>query len=409
MNFIYYLRNLGFFCWIIISYFGIISPLLKYIIPDFIGMYVIPIVMFVFGLTTFLGRKKHLETFDYAILLVVSEFFLQAITSYFSYGQPIVKGLLASRIFLVLLFVYYLASKPTSMVYLFKLNISLSRYVMPLSLFALLVLNIDNGTIANFFHVSSDSIVDSSEVKGSILSYAASGVPVFFVYYLIEYVQRRNKIGLYMILLVLIYALFCAKGRLQLVGYVGVLVICCLQNKNPHGRKLLLYTLVVFFAVTLYDPHQLDSLSALGDFFGLSGNVEDQSVLIRVTNREIMMPVILAHPIFGVGNLSNQFHPNFFDIFHEQFYISDMGYMGIILTGGIVKCIIYIFFFVSALRKCNQIGRQVDIIKYLIFFHLYITIAGGDTFMYHYDIPLLIAPLLNIKCLEDKKYPLFGG
>lgn len=409
MNFIYYIRTMGLSCWIIITYFGIISPLLKYIIPEFIGMFVVPIVMFLFGLVAFLGRKRHLEALDYAILLVVSEFFLQALASYFSCGQPLVRGLLASRIFLVLLFVYYLASKPASMVYLFKLNISLSRYVMPISLFALLVLNIDNGTIANFFHVSSDSIVDSSEVKGSILSYAASGIPVFFVYYLIEYVQRRNKMGLYMILLVLIYALFCAKGRLQLVGYVGILIICCLQNSNPHSRKLLAYTIIGFVAVTLYDPHQLDSLSALGDFFGLSGNVEDQSVLIRVTNREMMMPVILSHPLFGIGNLSNQFHPNFFDIFHEKFYISDMGYMGIILTGGIVKVLIYVFFFIIAIRKCNQIGSRVDIIKYLIFFHLYITLAGGDTFMFHYDIPLLIAPLLNIQCLEDKKHPLFKG
>lgn len=96
---------------------------------------------------------------------------------------------------------------------------------------------------------------------------------------------------------------------------------------------------------------------ALGDFFGINGKVEDSSVLVRVANRDYIWPVVMSNPVFGVGNLSSQFHPNFFDLFHEQFYVADMGYLGVLLTGGFSRhSSIYCFLFrhLSAARKLGQ-------------------------------------------------------
>lgn len=404
--YLYYIKKLGIGCWLLLTYFGLISPLLKYAIPIEVSMIVIPLSMIIMGFIAFLKINRKKTSLDYAVLLLSLEFFITAFTSYIIYGQPLYRGFLAARMFLLMLFVYYLASKTSSMVYFFRLKINLSKYVIPISLIALYALNIDNSTISSFFHVSTDDVSEGNELKGAILSYASSGIPVMFVYYLIQYVMKANRKALYMVILTVAYYLFCAKGRLLFVGCIFILFIYCIQNRNNRANKLLYYTIIGFLCICLYDIHIFDSFMALGDFFGVSGKVEDSSVLVRVENRNYLWPVIMSHPVFGVGNLSNQFHPNFFDLFHEQFYVADMGYLGVLLTGGFFKVFVYIFFFITAFKQCNKIGTQADIIKYLLYYYLYLCIACQDVFLFDYAIPLLIAPLLNMKCLYDKRYPL---
>lgn len=404
--YLYYIKKLGFGCWLILTYFGIISPLLKYIIPTLVSMIIIPLAMIIMGIIAFIKINREKTSLDYAILLIALEFFITAFTSYIIFGQPLFRGFLSARIFLLILFVYYLATKPSSMAYLFRIKINLSKYVIPISIIALYILNIDNNTISSFFHVSADEVSDGNELKGAILSYASSGIPVMFVYYLIQYVKNANRKALYIVMLTVAYYIFCAKGRLLLVGCIFILLIYCIQNRNNRSNKLLYYTIIGFLCICIYDIHIFDSFMALADFFGISGKIEDSSVLVRVANRDYLWPVIMSYPIFGVGNLSNQFHPNFFDLFHEQFYVADMGYLGVLLTGGFFKAFVYIFFFISAFKQCNKIGPKADIIKYLLYYYLYLCIACQDVFLFDYAIPLLIAPLLNIKCLYDKRYPL---
>lgn len=404
--YLYYIKKIGFGCWLILTYFGLISPLLKYIIPTVISMIIVPLAMIIMGIIAFFKINREKITLDYAILLIALEFFITSFASYIIFGQPLIKGFLASRIFLVILFCYYLASKPSSMVYFFRLQINLSKYIIPISIISLYLLNIDQNTISTIFHVQSDDVSYGSELKGSILFYAASGIPVMFVYYLIQYVKNANRNALYMIILTVAYYMFCAKGRLLLVGCIWILFIYCIQNRNNRSNKLLYYTIIGFLCICIYDIHIFDSFMALADFFGISGKIEDSSVLVRVANRDYLWPVIMSHPIFGVGNLSNQFHPNFFDLFHEQFYVADMGYLGVLLTGGFFKAFVYIFFFISAFKQCNKIGAKADIVKYLLYYYLYLCIACQDVFLFDYAVPLLIAPLLNMKCLYDKKYPL---
>ncbi len=381
--------------------------MLKYVIPVPISMIVVPLAMIVLGIMAYAKVKRKKTLLDYAILLVALEFIITPLASYSAYGQPLSRGILASRAFLVIMFAYYLAEKPSSMVYLFKLKINLSKYVVPLSLIALYVLNIDNLTIMQIFHASSDDAAESSELKGSILSYASAGIPVMLVYYLIQYAKEGGRKSFYMVILIVAYYVFCAKGRLLMVGCIGVMLVFCIQNWNKGTRKLLLWSMAGFFCVCIYDIHIFDSILALGDFFGINGKVEDSSVLVRVANRDYIWPIIMSNPVFGVGNLSTQFHPNFFDLFHEQFYVADMGYLGVLLTGGFFKVFVYILFFVAALKRCKEIGSNADMIKYLLLYYLYLCIACQDVFLFDFSVALVIAPLLNMKCLQDSKYPLF--
>lgn len=403
--YLYYIKKLGFSCWLILTYFGLVSPLLKYAIPIEVSMIIVPLAMIIMGIIAFFKINRKKTSLDYAILLIALEFFITAFASYIIFGQPLIRGFLAARMFLLILFVYYLATKPSSMAYLFRLKINLSKYVIPISIIALYTLNIDNNTISSFFHASSDEVSGGNELKGAILSYASSGIPVMFIYYLIQYVKNANRKALYMVILTVAYYIFCAKGRLLLVGCIFVLFIFCIQNRNKRSNNLLYYTIIGFLCICLYDIHIFDSFMALADFFGTNGKIEDSSVLVRVANRDYLWPVIISHPIFGVGNLSNQFHPNFFDLFHEKFYVADMGYLGILLTGGFFKVFVYTFFFIAAFRRCKSIGPQADIIKYLLYYYLYFCVACQDVFLFDYAVPLLIAPLLNMKCLYDKKYP----
>lgn len=403
----YFIRQIGITGWLIITYFGLISPLLKYAIPVPVSMIVVPLAMIVLGVVAYVKVKKRKTLFDYAILLVALEFVITPLASYFAYGQPLSRGMLASRSFLLVMFAYYLAGRSSSVVYLFKLKINLSKYVVPLSLIALYVFNIDNLTIMQIFHATPDDATEGSELKGSILSYASAGIPVMLVYYLIRYAKEGGRKILFMMVMTVAYYVFCAKGRLLLVGCIGVLLVFCIQNWNKSTRKLLWWSIAGFVCVCIYDVHVFDSFMALGDFFGINGKVEDSSVLVRVANRDYIWPVVMSNPVFGVGNLSSQFHPNFFDLFHEQFYVADMGYLGVLLTGGFFKAFVYILFFVQAFKRCKEIGADADIIKYLLFYYLYLCIACQDVFLFDSSFALIIAPLLNMKCLQDSKYPLF--
>lgn len=403
----HFIRKIGLAGWLIITYFGLVSPLFKYVIPVPVSMIIVPLAMIVMGIVAYTKVKRTKTLLDYAILLVAFEFLITPLASYFAFGQPLSRGALAARTFLVIMFAYYLAERPSSMVYLFRLKISLSKYVVPLSIIALYVFNIDNLAISQLFNVSTDDVTEGSELKGASLAYASAGIPVMFVYYLMRYAREGSRKFLFMVVLTIAYYVFCAKGRLLLVGCVGVLLVFCMQNLNARTRKLLWWAAAGFVGVCLYDIHVFDSLLALGDFFGISGKVEDSSVLVRVANRDYIWPLVMAHPVFGVGNLSNQFHPNFFDLFHEQFYVADMGYLGVLLTGGFFKAFVYVLFFIAAFRRCKEIGPDADIIKYLLFYYLYLCIACQDVFLFDYAVVFVIPPLLNIECLHDGKYPLF--
>ena len=58
----HFLNNIGIVGWLIITYFGLISPLLKYVIPVPISMIVVPLAMIVLGIMAYakVKRKKDL-------------------------------------------------------------------------------------------------------------------------------------------------------------------------------------------------------------------------------------------------------------------------------------------------------------------------------------------------------------
>ena len=94
--YLYYIKKIGFGCWLISYLFwAYSSPLLKYIIPTVISMIIVPLAMIIMGIIAFFKINREKITLDYAILLIALEFFITSFASYIIFGQPLIKGFLA--------------------------------------------------------------------------------------------------------------------------------------------------------------------------------------------------------------------------------------------------------------------------------------------------------------------------
>jgi|TARA_B110000908_G_scaffold172741_1_gene242604 hypothetical protein len=330
-------------------------------------------------------------------------------TGYLYYSQSFFAGFVANSNF-------YNVGSVILCVYLFlKNDISLSR------LFSLLIKVswVNLGLIA-FMAITNFAFINESELTGNIVVVHAGKISknltnLIAIYWLSLYLFKSNY--KYLLFSLLFFAANHFYDLQRVIFLVTLLVIgigILKMRKFKAARKVVIPALfsIVFVIIFLFNSIQGATIfnkftEASKVFTEDSDSIDDSSAAVRVYEVGIALNKFKQHPLFGNGYYRASDAEKIMgkDV---RFYISDIGFFGILFTLGIFG--IFLFFkqlkFVWMQLKIKQINQfQLCLVLSLSFLMISSLLTGKSINVYPYFfllftlLQLSIDPIIGIKKL----------
>ena len=265
---------------------------------------------------------------------------LPAVTAHNQFGQPFSYGLLVRRSVVLdttwLVFIgawrrRWVDAKDTEFVLLFLTWTTFIVYTI-----MRLLLN-----PANF------PTAPPGFILGSGTTEAFFAVPGCFMVFGVLYYAlrglREKKTGYYLLSLLLFAEAIGPSGRFLTISLLSTVSYFLFRWRpfNQVASTLIKFTAVVAvmlgIAFTIYPDLVQARLSHFGQAFQVlsGGQVQDASANARVVETDIALPYIKAHPLAGVGVLSNQWS-GAADAIAVYFFTDDIGFVGIVFNYGLI-------------------------------------------------------------------------
>lgn len=290
-----------------------------------------------------------------------------SIQSYRIFDQPFFMGVASLRYLWFILFGYFLLLINYDYRLLIRQINYINIFVASFSILAILILGIDPSVI-NSFEVtnnvlnigggSSESIgVGGVNIRGTRFAACSDLMFISMIYYTLSSLKIGGKKNWIPYLIILVYIIFVHKGRQPLALVAMIYIIYFLRMKGIAPRRMLMIILPIIAVIVIisYDESVLFRFATILD----SENSEDFSTLARIKEVEQIMPYIKENLLLGVGNLSAHFrHGGFQTFFGHQFYLSDLGIIAVLATGGILLTIIYVALYISLWKKTRNVNDE---------------------------------------------------
>lgn len=282
------------------------------------------------------------------------------------FDQPVFMGLASLRYLYFILFGYFLLLINYDYRYLLKQINVINLFVAGISIIAILILGIEPSLI-NSFKVSNNvlgsavngsagaSMIGGGELRGIRFSGGSSLMFISLIYYLIASLKGGVKKNWLPLIVLMIYILFVHKGRQPAAIMASIYIIYYLKMRGLSPKRVIMTIspIIVLFIILSVDSNILLRFTTILD----GEKSEDFSTLARIWELQQIFPYILDNILLGFGKLSAQFrHGGFQTFFGSKFYLSDLGIMATIATGGIMLVLIYIGLYVSIWKKSNCIN-----------------------------------------------------
>lgn len=371
-------------------------------------------------LTYILKYKWSYVTFFIFLLCFVYPIYA-GIRSYVVFGQPIYLGVASLRYIMFILFGYFLILINYDYRLLIKQVNYINLSIATLSIIAILILHINPYSIMDM-QVSTNEIIVSSgpdsdkgvggvEIRGARFAICSMMMFASFVYYTLSSLKIGGKKNWIPFFIFVIYLLFVHKGRQPVAIIAVIYLLYFVKLKGLSNKKILMLIFPVLALIVLL---AIDDSLLLRFTTILDGkNSQDFSTLARIWEVDSVMPYIEKNFFFGIGNLSPHFRNGGFQTFFgHQFYMSDIGIVAVLATGGLMLILIYAGFYISLWKSTKlvkdrniQMYMRYMIITYamllIFFFNDYM--IDGKSIMF----ALLFYPLFRRK--EINKYFRYKG
>lgn len=387
------------FIFIILLWFGGWNSFFSVSFRSYISL-LFTLIGFLYFLT-FIKQKNdsHLK-FTIIIICLLCPL-IQAFQALNVFGQPLYMGIASLREIWTLFIAFWLYRLISPE----RLLDFISRYQMILIIcdaIALYLLGIDNTFISTYYATNEDVVttgtVESNELRGLRLTFGQTYLIICAAYWSIKvYLNdpQKKKYQLYIVILILNY-LFVHKGRSAFVGAIIVMILPYLTHITYKNIFRIVIGAIVLFSIFIFIPAIHDKFLVVYDLFGenRTEGTGDFSGVARLNEILLALPLILQHPILGVGNLSYHFNNGFIGFFYDHFYIGDIGIIGLLLIGGINWYFWYIYFFVTIKKSIPNKHKIIYLtVSYLCIFAIFSPFIGGNAL---WETPRLALILLTI-------------
>jgi hypothetical protein len=284
---------------------------------------------------------------SYLIFLFIVLISISTISSHVVFRQPFLQGIMA-QIKLTGIFYYFLA---LGLFAFLKPNIKdFEKTFIYLGLGSLLIY-----TLVNLF--INPAIVWTKEsdivIKDSARGYRFRLKDVFIIIYLFYALRKflagkQRMIMATLIILILLYLIIYQQERAELLSILAVLGWRFLTKSSVIIKSgFIVFVSGLFILIVLYSDK----------FSGLISSVDTSSLETRANTFGITYKYISSgfmNFLFGAGNLNTLWKGGFGSLYGENFFLSDIGWGGIIFEFGFIGAI---FCFVTYLKVLKDLEK----------------------------------------------------
>ena len=328
----------------------VLYALAKAVIPAFIALFTYFLVV-----RFFYTRKAYpftgLIIFFFVYLISVS-----ALASHFYFKQSLLYGVAAQVKLLPMLFffyVYYLLETK-------KLNMeSVSNYLIYWGLISLVVYVLINVLVNPAAVWTKESSIVVNDAKGYRFRLPEPFILIALFYFFRKYFETYSLKSLILFTAFALYMIVFHKQRLLLLSASFVLYFVSLKNFKMHTRVLVTGLLSV---LTIGVFLLLDTYQNL-----LTG--EDTSYLARVHTITIAFDFLrhgLVQLLFGAGNLNLYNYVNFNTLYGQNFWLSDIGWLGLTFEFGLIGSFMLAYLFYLILKAAGGLDERAPLILFAL-------------------------------------------
>ncbi|WP_123766746.1 hypothetical protein [Vibrio maerlii] len=319
--------------------------------------------------------------------------------AHLNYEQPIIYGLLKQR--------YYLNVFICSTIYilLIKKYLTLRDVKLALDLISIILL-----MYFMYNHIFSDPInfvlSENKDIKLLGIYKEGFGIKFKFDRFVIAYLYFSflyevlknpiNKIGYIIFSLIFFYIFFLEKGRTFNFVIIYTSIIILFLEKEYRKLKLISFTSIplicYLYSIGFFEPF-IDAFKVvLTGEFGLdsSSNVRIETFTIALNEMKTGF-----NWLFGMGNLSNNYHDGF-RTFYNHFFPVDIGIFGGMFLYGLLGFLLYylpiMFLSVKCLFKFTSVENKF--IKVLLYLLLYNVLYIQQSEVYFRSMNLILILLI---------------
>ena len=312
------------------------------------------------------SRHKSISGFEVYLFAIIAVMpFISAICAKYTFGQPLLPGLLTHRVMATygtgIALLYWIRSGKVS---LEDLRVALLVCGWSsLALYMMMFLMMDPvryGGVRGF--------VGGGVVEPFHFIFKSPFISFLVIYYVVSAFAKRSIVPLVLTVPLIFYLIFVDGGRSQFLSLMLILG-WLLVTRVSIGRLLslgipfLVLLVVSIAALHQYRPdvveHQVEKFYAAIYVVTTGKESSDSSANARLREQQIAMPYIKRNIVFGNGQLSAQWQGGYFGQI-GQFAPSDIGVLGLLFVFGIFGLVVFYAQFLFAWRATRKIRQLVS-------------------------------------------------
>lgn len=355
--------------------------------------------LFLYQLIVTLYSRKKIDPFLYLNIGMCLFPLLGSLNANLEFGQPIYHGLIHQRDF-----------------YLFLIGIGLSRYIkssvelkqiersfqfiswLSLAIFIATPIFIDPEK-----YLATDFVGFNPLKGGYIYKFVMTFMVFGFLYYSILFFRNKRVLDALLSMPFLIYLIFIRQDRSIIVLSLITFIFFFFKRIFPLNKiKYGLITLVSAVCFTLFlsvfeTNYFVKFTNVITAFSGEETN--EAATNVRTKEIAIALPYIAKNPIFGNGELSNQWNDGYRRLF-GYFFPSDIGFIGELYVFGILGTLllhVQFLFGTYYVRKTTD-KKNNHFFIVLCYFLLYTfldSLTAGQTIFYAGNSMIVISLLYS--------------
>jgi hypothetical protein len=342
-----------------------------------IGIGIISVLFFI----SFFFRKASIP--KYSILLLLFFLFLTSmatVSSNLEFGQPVLFGISGEY---KLLGVFYFFFALTVLRYLKPTISELEQAFLILALLSLISFSYVHLFVNAEEVYNKGSNLVLKDAKGYRFKFEDIFIVVYLFYTLRKFLYNRRKFfsGL-MIVIIILYLLFFQKERAEFFAIVVVLGWRIL-SKSPavlKGGYILLVSIVLVWV--LFQPDLYSDIVNSVDVSSLNAREHTFNVCYQYITGNFY------HFLTGAGNLNSLWKDGFTRLFGNNFFLSDIGWLGVVYEFGFIGALLCVYFYFRVIKDTKKVAAIYN--SYILFALVDYTIVRFILSVFSPHIPYFI-------------------
>ncbi len=317
------------------------------VVLGLIGMIFCLIYLVRFSFTGKLPPHSVWLIFFFTLLLALATFSSHAV-----FGQPYISGIIGEVKLTAIFFFFFGLS---------VLNVAKPNLKEVEAMFVVLGLVCLVGFTMAFILINPQSVYTQGsnlvlkDSKGYRFKFQDVFVVIYLFYSIRRFLKGKKKISMFFtILFILFYEFFYEQERTEL-ACIGLVIIWHIVLRAPDIIRVIFICGVAIILVAII---------ANPDYFSLlissvnTSSLDNRAHTFGIADRGVFSS--LYHFIFGLGNLNPLWQGGFSRLYGPDFYLSDIGWIGLIYEFGLIGAIFCLLTYFRVISAVKTVTNQLN-------------------------------------------------